>query len=319
MPGPHPGIVALTGATGFVGAETARHLARAGWRVRILTRRMPQAALMPDHPLEVILGDLDDHASLLRLVTGCDAIVHSAGLVRALTPHEFFQVNEGGTARLLEAAATAAPDARFVHISSLAAREPQLSPYAASKRAAEAKLAALAGQRDWISLRPPVVYGPGDLELLPLFKAAKLGLLAYPATNLARVSTIHVGDLAAAIAALLGSGNWPVRSVELDDEAPRGHDWPEILAVLGQCFHRRPLAWRLPRPLMAPIAGAVGLVSSVTRQPQVLSPHKMAELYHPDWVATGPRLSTRLPWVPRFNLAEGFADTLRWYRSEALL
>ncbi|MBK8157800.1 MAG: NAD-dependent epimerase/dehydratase family protein [Rhodospirillaceae bacterium] len=122
-----PGIVALTGATGFVGAAAVHHLARAGWRVRILTRRMPQAALMPNHPLEIVLGDLDDRASLMRLVEGCDAIVHSAGLVRALTPLEFFQVNEGGTSRLLEAAATAAPDARFVHISSLAAREPELS------------------------------------------------------------------------------------------------------------------------------------------------------------------------------------------------
>jgi uncharacterized protein YbjT (DUF2867 family) len=319
MPGPQPGIVALTGATGFVGAETARHLARAGWRVRILTRRMPQAALMPDHLLEVVLGDLDDRASLVRLVDGCDAIVHSAGLVRALTPLEFFQVNEGGTTRLLEAAATAAPDARFVHVSSLAAREPQLSPYAASKRAAETKLAALAGNRDWISLRPPVVYGPGDCELLPLFKAAKLGFIAYPATDLARVSTIHVGDLAAAITSVLGTGRWVERTVELDDEAEHGHDWPEILAVLGQCFRRRPLAWRLPRPLMAPIASAVGLVSAATKHPRVLSPRKLAELYHPDWVAAGPRLSTLAPWRPRFNLADGFADTLRWYRSEALL
>ena len=126
---------------------------------------------------------------------GCDAIVHGAGLVRALTAREFFQVNESGTAQLLEAAAKAAPDARFVHISSLVAREPQLSPYAASKRAAEHKLAALAGARDWIALRPPAIYGPGDHELLPLFKAAKLGILAYPASPNARVSTLHVADL----------------------------------------------------------------------------------------------------------------------------
>nr|WP_298684730.1 SDR family NAD(P)-dependent oxidoreductase [uncultured Dongia sp.] len=314
-----PGIVALTGATGFVGAATVHHLAQAGWRVRILTRRMPQAALMPDHRIDVVLGDLDDRASLERLVTGCDAIVHSAGLVRALTPLEFFRVNEQGTAHLLEAAATAAPTARFVHISSLAAREPQLSPYASSKHAAEAKLAALAGARDWIALRPPAVYGPGDHELLLLFKAAKLGLLAYPAELGARVSTIHVEDLAAAVVKFCENANYSHRIIELDDEKSGGHDWPEIVRILGQCFGRQPLAWRLPRPLMTPIAAAVTLFSNLSGRPQVLSTHKLGELYHPDWVAKGPKLSSMVNWAPRFDLAKGFADTLRWYRSQSLL
>src|SRR5690349_17394789 len=97
-------LVAVTGATGFVGTAAVRHLAQAGWRVRVLTRRMPQSVLMPDHQLEIVLGDIDDRASLERLVTGADAIVHCAGLTKALSPIEFFNVNEGGTVRLLEAA-----------------------------------------------------------------------------------------------------------------------------------------------------------------------------------------------------------------------
>lgn len=313
------GVVAVTGATGFVGSETVRQLAGAGWRVRILTRRMPQAALMPDHQFDIVLGDLDDRDSLLRLVQGCDAIVHSAGLVRALTPLDFFHVNEGGTVQLLEAAAKAAPRARFVHISSLAAREPQISPYAASKRAAEDKLSALASSRDWVALRPAAVYGPGDLELLPLFKAAKFGILAYPASPGARVSTIHVGDLATATVAVLGASAWPQRIIELDDEHPGGHDWPEIAQILGRCFRRQPVTYRLPRPLMAAIARTVSLVSTVARSPQVLSRDKVAELYHADWVAAGPRMSQLVSWRPRFDLAAGFADTLRWYRAHALV
>lgn len=313
------GTIALTGATGFVGAAIARRLARAGWHVRVLARRMPQAALMPHHTLEIVLGDLEDGPSLDRLVEGCTAIVHSAGLVRALSPLEFFRVNEGGTVRILEAASRAAPTARFVQISSLAAREPQLSPYAASKRAGEAKLAALAGEREWIALRPPAVYGPHDLELLPLFKAAKLGILAYPALPGARVSTIHVADLAEAVAALLGTESWRERIVELDDEHPDGHDWAEIVRILGQCFGQQPVSFRLPRPVMAPIAAAVSAFSCLTGRAQVLSREKMAELYHADWVAKGPRLSELAPWRPHFGLPEGFADTLAWYQAQALL
>jgi uncharacterized protein YbjT (DUF2867 family) len=312
-------LVAVTGATGFVGATAVHCLARAGWRVRILTRRMPQSVLMPDRQIEVVLGDIDSQSSLEKLVAGADAILHCAGLTKALTPLEFFSVNEGGTVRLLEAARKSAPLARIIHISSLAAREPQLSPYAASKRAGEEKLAVLAGTRDWIALRPPAVYGPGDLALLPLFKAAKLGLLAYPASPGARVSTIHVSDLAAAILALLEAPVWGHRIIELDDGCPGGHDWVEINHVLGQCFGNRPWAFRLPRPLMGGIAQTVALLSRVTRAPQILSPDKVLELYHPNWVASGPKLDEITPWHPTFGLPEGFSDTLKWYRSEALL
>lgn len=312
-------LVAVTGATGFVGTAVVHHLARAGWRVRILTRRMPQSVLMPEHAIEIVLGDIEDRRSLEGLVAGTDAIVHCAGLTKALTPIEFFRVNEGGTVRLLEAAQKAAPTARLIHISSLAAREPALSPYAASKRAGEDKLPALAGARDWIALRPPAVYGPGDLALLPLFKAAKLGVIAYPASVGARASTIHVSDLASGIVALLGEGDWASRLIEPDDEHGGGHDWAEINHVLGACFGRRPQTFRLPRAFMAAVAAGVTAVSRLTRTPQVLSSAKVAELYHRDWAASGPRLSEIVDWHPRFDLQTGFADTVNWYQSKALL
>ncbi|WP_374383598.1 NAD-dependent epimerase/dehydratase family protein [Dongia sp.] len=313
------GLVALTGATGFVGSAIARQLSAAGWRVRALVRRMPSSALLAGHSLEIVLGDLDNRESLGHLLQGCDAIVHGAGLVRALKPLDFFKVNEGGTQQILEAAAEHAPRARFLQVSSLAAREPQLSAYAGSKHAAEQKVAALAGERPWIALRPPAVYGPGDVELLPLFQAAKLGLIAYPAAAGARVSTIHVDDLATGVATILAASDWSTRIVEIDDEHPRGHDWPEILTALGTAFGRRPTSVRLPRSAMTPIAAVVGLISQLRKQPQVLSAEKVAELYHPNWVAAGPRLSELVRWEPLFSLEKGFADTARWYRSRSLL
>lgn len=313
------GLVAVTGGTGFVGARCVRHLAAAGWRVRVLTRRMPRAALMPDHKIEVVLGDLDDQASLRQLVTGADAILHCAGLVKAPTPEVFFAANVGGTEHLLLAAAESAPQARLVHISSLAAREPHLSPYAASKRAGEIKLAELAGARDWIALRPPVVYGPGDHELLPLFKAAKFGFIAYPASADARVATIHVADLADAVVALLATPTWSERQIEIDDGTTNAHDWTGILSALGKAVGKTPLAWRLPRPLLVPIAAGVTLFSHLTGQPKVLSLRKVAEIYHPDWVARGPSLSRVTNWQSQFSLNAGFADTAAWYRSQSLL
>jgi nucleoside-diphosphate-sugar epimerase len=313
------GTVAVTGATGFVGAAVVHQLAISGWRVRVLARRMPRAALLPDQEIEVVLGDLEDSSRLEQLATGVEAIIHCAGLVKALTPLEFFAVNEGGTERLMRAAQLAAPSARLIHVSSLAAREPSLSPYAASKRAAENKVMSMAGERDWIALRPPAIYGPGDLELLPLFKAAKMGLVAYPASADARVSLLHVADLASAIAALLAQPSWPAGIVEVDDGTPRGYDWPQILSALGAAVGLRPRACRLPLQVFFPIAAGATLLAKLIGRPQVLSLRKLAELYHPDWVVQGPVLSGMVNWHPKYTLTHGFADTVAWYRQESYL
>jgi nucleoside-diphosphate-sugar epimerase len=312
------GIVAVTGATGFVGAALTARLLAEGWRVRVLTRRMPHAILNANQEIEIVLGDLGDQGALQRLVSGAAAIIHCAGVVKALSTPAFFSANAAGT-ELVMAAAARAPGARLIHISSLAARAPQLSPYAASKRAAEEKIEARAENRDWLILRPPAIYGPGDRELLPLFQAARLGLVTYPAAPNARVSVIHVADLAAAIAALLDTPVWQERLIEIDDGAPAGHDWAAILSALAGACGRRPVGIRVPRPLFLPVAAAASLRASLIRRPMVLSLAKVAELYHPDWVARGPRLTEMVNWRPVFPLADGFIDTAAWYRRNSLL
>ncbi|HZY52217.1 MAG TPA: NAD-dependent epimerase/dehydratase family protein, partial [Reyranella sp.] len=125
-------VAAITGATGFVGPHLVAALARHGWTFRLLMRRWTPLPSLPGVAAEIVWGDLSDEASLKRLVAGADAVVHAAGLIKARRPIEFDQVNRDGTARL----SALAPDVPFLLLSSLAAREPQLSPYAASKRAA---------------------------------------------------------------------------------------------------------------------------------------------------------------------------------------
>jgi uncharacterized protein YbjT (DUF2867 family) len=89
-----------------------------------------------------VQGDLDDERSLRALVSGADAIVHCAGTVRGADAASFERINADGTRRLVDAAATLPDAPRFLLMSSLAARTPQLSPYAASKRHGEAAVEA---------------------------------------------------------------------------------------------------------------------------------------------------------------------------------
>ena len=129
--------LAVTGGTGFVGGHLLGAARAAGHEVRALTRggRPPQAGV---HWVE---GALDDPAALAALCAGADAIVHVAGLINAATRAGFEAVNVGGTAAMIDAARGAGVR-RFIHISSLAAREPDLSDYGWSKARSERIVAA---------------------------------------------------------------------------------------------------------------------------------------------------------------------------------
>ena len=83
-------------------------------------------------------------------------------------------------------------------------------------------------------LRPPAVYGPDDREIRPMFQAAKLGLVPYPAAPGAALSMIHVADLAEAIAACLTRSGPPQATFEIDDGVPGGYRWPDILSASGE-------------------------------------------------------------------------------------
>jgi nucleoside-diphosphate-sugar epimerase len=309
-------LAAVTGATGFVGTRLVRSLVEAGWSVRILTRRMPTAVLTPNAPIEIVLGDLSDGDALRRLVTGADAVIHVAGIIRARHRAEFFTANVDGTAALVAALDAAARNTRLIHISSLAAREPRLSPYCASKRGGEDVVERIAGRQPVTIFRPPAIYGPGDTEILPMFKAASAGFCPYPGSKGARVSLIHVDDFAAAIVRSAEAPSLPDLRYEIDDGHPDGYSWPELGAILQATVGRRVRLLRVARPAMVGVACLVELHRRLGGALTVLCLDKLAELYHPDWAVHGPRFPG---WQPRFDLASGFSDTVNWYRVKGWL
>jgi nucleoside-diphosphate-sugar epimerase len=218
--------IALTGATGFVGRAVTRELAGRGHELSVLVRnpaRWEGAARA-----RVVTGDLFNKLALAELVSGSDAVLHLAGAIKALRREGYFAANRDGSANLLEAA-LAGGVKRLVHVSSLAAREPQLSHYAASKRAAEDLLLSRTNGLETLIIRASAVYGPGDEATLPLLKTLMSPVAILPGRSGQRFSLIHVDDLAAVLCAAVESDKTGL--VEVDDLSG-GHSW-EGLADAG--------------------------------------------------------------------------------------
>ena len=304
------GLAAVTGATGFLGQHLVRTLADAGWRVRILARRDPISPFWQGVTPEIVIGDLDDAVALRRLCAGADLVVHAAGLIGG-RPADLHRVNVEGSRRLAEAAVSG----RFLHISSLAAREPHLSAYAASKRESEDVVRQILAHRATI-VRPPAIYGPGDRETLRLFVLAASSPMLPVLDPGARLALVHAEDAAQQAVFLVNSmENGPFT---LCDERPEGYLWSEIMGAAAAVFDRRARTFRLPKAALYALAAADGFHADWRRGKAAFTLDKVRELTHPDWGVRPDERALGTPG-PRFDLFSGFRQTVGWYRSRGWL
>ncbi|MEZ5935788.1 MAG: NAD(P)-dependent oxidoreductase [Alphaproteobacteria bacterium] len=309
--------VAVTGGSGFIGQRLIERLGRDGFSVRALTRQRPVQSDAGD--LTLIQGALGDDGAVSALLDGVDAVVHLAGLIKAKTRAEFFEVNADGVRHLAGIASARPGPPKLVLVSSLAAREPGLSAYAASKRAGEEALAALGDALPWTILRPPAVYGPGDRETLAFFKSTGRGVGAVLGGERARFSLLHVDDLVELICTVLDPAVADKLTLEPDDGREGGHSWCGMIAAAEHAFARRVRRVRVPKALLQALGhvnAGLGLLPGYT---PMLTPGKVRELRHPDWVADPARTPAATGWKPRIPVDRGFPATIDWYRKRGWL
>lgn len=305
------GVVAVTGATGFLGRHLVRALAQDGWTPRVLVRRDPVHPFWRDIEVEVVGGDLKTPGALERLCRGAEVVIHLAGLIKAATLEGFNLVNRDGAGAA--ALAAEAARARFILVSSLAAREPQLSNYAASKRAGEDAVREILPQS--LIVRPPAIYGPGDAETLPLFRLAAKSPVLPVLSPASRVALIHVQDAAAKLADYCKNPTQGL--VELSDVRRDGYTWAEIMSAAGAVMGAKPRLARLPDKALIFAGTLADAWSYASNAPLVFGLGKARELLHADWSLSSAPMSEGVPSV--FGLIDGFAHTVDWYRTEGWL
>lgn len=304
--------LALTGATGFIGTALRRQLVSAGWEVRALHRRSapPPQYGSDDTRIRWVRGSLSEPDSLRRLLQGAAAVVHCAGAVRGASAEQFNQVNVEGVARLVQAARELHPTPRFLLISSLAAREPTLSFYAASKRSGEGILRTLAGPMSTTIFRPPAVYGPGDREMAPLLRCMQHGVAPVLGSGAARFSLLYVEDLAHAVRHVLERPDWSPGPFEIHDGHPGGYSWEEVMTTVSRLLRRPVRAVRVPLALLRTAAAGNLLLAHLCGTLPMLTPGKVRELTHPDWICHDAPLREATGWTPRILIEEGMRLTI---------
>ncbi len=297
--------LAITGATGFVGSAVVE--AASEHDLRALTRREQS----PREGTEWVQGTLLDEATLRELIQGTNAVIHIAGLTNAPDPAEFEIANVTGTANVI-AATQAVGVKRFVFVSSLSAREPQLSAYGASKARAE-ELVKTSGL-DWTIVRPPAVYGPRDGEMFELFRSAKWGLVPLPPGG--ATSIIHADDLARLLVALAERRG--LKSIyEPDDGREGGWGHKELAKAIGRAVGKSSVfAPSLPKSVLNLAASADKLLRGDKAK---LTADRVGYMSHPNWVVRSDRRPPAKLWEPQIEGDAGLKQTADWYKSEGWL
>ncbi len=322
-----PRPIAVTGGTGFVGSHLVDTLCAAGITPRVLVRDSGSPRWIGGNPVEWVPGSLEDTAALERLVAGAGTVFHLAGVLRASSEAEFDRGNRGGTGFLVDALRGAAPEARMIQVSSLAAVGPSAEPagvgpeaepspiswYGRSKLAAESEVRRL-GDGSWVIVRPPAIYGPRDTDIFEFFRMAGRGLVALPAGE-RWVTVAWAGDVVRAVIA--AAGGRPGRVFHLGEAAPMLME--TLISRLCGAGDVRCRVLHIP-PFAVTGAGAFGsFLHRVGWRRLPLTRDKARELLARHWTARTADSMSELGIDRLTTFADGAARSWVWYRDQGWL
>lgn len=325
--------VLVTGATGFVGGAVVRALTGAEVAVRVFARDPTRLGALQSRVESTVVGHLDDVKQLEEAVSGCDVVLHVAGMTKAWRSSEFIRVNEGGARNVARAVLRAnRPPARLVLVSSLAAAGPSLphrprvesdpctpvSLYGRSKLLGEiAVREVLTGSGvETVIVRPPIVYGEGDRDVLAVIRQVARGIVPVVggAASLGKsYSLVHVDDLARALEAACFRREAAGETYFVP--GPRDATLEEMLTAIEEAVGRRARRIPVPLPVARVAATAAQAWGALRRRATLVNCDKLREAAAPGWQCSGAAAAVALGHAPRIDYPEGFARQAAFARA----
>jgi dihydroflavonol-4-reductase len=322
-------MILITGGTGFVGSHLVEAVCARGEALRCLVRRDS----FKRHPfalpatVELAFGDLVSGDGLSDALEGAGTVIHLAGVTKALSTDEFYSGNVRATENL--ARSVAGRGVRLVHVSSLAAIGPSsdgtpvsddaephpLTHYGKSKLEGERIVRALVP--DAVIVRPGVVYGPRDTDVLELFRSISMGFVLEISGGERWFQAIYVKDLADGLLAAARTPQAGGRAYFLAHSKPAS--WSELSSAAARIMQKRTRVLRIPSPLAYAVGGVAEVCSRFTRKPGIISREKVREAQCGHWTCDTRRAAQELGFEAQTPLELGLAQTLAWYKEAGWL
>jgi nucleoside-diphosphate-sugar epimerase len=338
--------VLVTGATGFIGSKLTERLVGRGDDVTCLVRAASKRESLEPLRVRFAFGDVRDADAVRRAVDGAEVVYHLAGLTTAFRLADLMEVNAEAFRNVVSACAQSATPPTLISVSSLAAAGPSsadrprtendpaspVSNYGRAKRGAELIAEEFAGRVPITVVRPPIVFGEGDLALRSIFRFIfRYGVHVALSVARSRYSMIHVQDLVEALVlcaergsrlATPGSNEQPRASsgyyFVATEEQPTFADLGLLIAnSLGRQSVR---IWRSSGPIFLWTAATMAeAVARLRGRPYVFNLDKAREAAAGDWICSTQTIRRELGFAPRAPFTDRLRQTSDWYRQQNLL
>ncbi len=322
----------ITGSNGFIGSHLVQRLIEDDVTVRCLVRKTSDLRWLEELDVEIIYGDLRDYDSLEEAVSKVDTVFHCAGQTGYADNESYYQTNVMGTVNLLKAIAYHNPYIkRFIYLSSQAASGPSydghpitevdsrdpLTSYGASKLAAEEAALAFEPQIPITIVRPPLVYGPRDRNLYPLFKIISKGIKPVVGWRKRYVSLIYIDDLIEGLLLAVKSKKAAGQTYFITFESQFAYQ--DLNKVIASVMGQRAITVHVPVFLFTGIVLFTDLISKITGKSMVLNKQRMQIIKQRYWICDGSKAVEELGFQSVFTLEEGIRKSIAWYRDNGWL
>ena len=322
----------VTGGHGFIGSFLVEKLLKEGFSVRCLVRQKSNLQWIQNLSIELAYGDITDKESLPSAVKEVDYIYHVAGAIKGNTREKFFSVNCDGTIYLAEAAQKHAPHLkRFVFVSSVAATGPvkernlpseespcrPVSNYGESKLEAEKQLKIRFPNLPLTIIRPPIVYGPRDINFLQFFKFARMGFFPVPAPFERYYSIVYVKDLVEGIYMASKEERAVGKTYFISNS--EFYSFQKLAEAISRPFSKKPFFVYVPRFLVRIIAWCGDAYVFLTKKEIMITSKKFPELEATSWICSPDKAHREFHFKTQVPLSVGMQETCKWYKERHYL
>ncbi len=324
-----PPTALVTGGNGFLGSHLVEALVQKGYRVRCLVRKTSDLRWIKGTKVDFFYGDLSNLKSLYEAVGGVDYVYHVAGVTKALKPQLYYKANRDGTKNMLEVCSkNRGRLKKFIYVSSLAAAGPTrdrvplketdpprpITDYGRSKLEGEEEAWRHRDVFPMTIVRPPVIYGPRDRQLLSFFRIVKRGIV--PVLEM-ELSLAYVRDVVEGL--ILAGGREESEGRVYFLSSPGTPTWGEIGDVTSEILGVKGVRLLLPAIFPYPVAFFCQAISLISRKPATLSLQKAREMSQRYWLCDSAKARDELGFYPQYSLQRGLRETIEWYKQQGWL